>query len=140
MPTPCLVSDVLVARLWWGNTSAFCVCEVVGPSGAKHANIPRLRAAAPSLRAKVAAAMTLPRLLVGPPVLSTQVTVVPPPGQRRSGGSVRSVGMGDGPVTPILRASDVVLRVNGTVCTLEGDELIESVESLGPDDGSDDAV
>ncbi len=50
------------------------------------------------------------------------------------------MGMGDGPVTPILRASDVVLRVNGTVCTLEGDELIESVESVGPDDGSDDAV
>ena len=38
----------------------FCVCEVVGPSVAKHANIIRLRAAAPSLRAKVA----LPRLLV----------------------------------------------------------------------------
>jgi hypothetical protein len=55
-------------------------------------------------------------------------------GARGSAGSVRSVDGGLAAL-PLLRLCDVVLRVNGVVCTLESDDMVEAVETLSNTDG-----
>ena len=54
---------------------------------------------------------------------------------RRSVGSVRSVD-GGAPPLPVLRVCDVVLRLNGVVCVMEGEDLVEAVETFSNDDDS----
>ena len=55
----------------------------------------------------------------------------------RSFGSDRSYD-GKGPLVPAIPVADVVVRVNGVVCTLESSGMVEPVEALSNDD--DDAV
>ncbi len=56
---------------------------------------------------------------------------------RGSGSSDRSMD-GKGPTVPVIAVADVVLRVNGVVCTLEGPGVVELVEALSNDDDTTD--